>query len=77
VAAISPRFLYTGTINARIVNVLLTGIVVRGKWSKSLRMPIRKVKGGWTFGGAVYKTLKAAKRAYKAYLAKKHSKNRK
>jgi|TARA_R110001599_G_scaffold243902_2_gene443858 hypothetical protein len=33
-------------------------------------MPIRKVKGGWTFGGAVYKTLKAAKKAYKAYLAK-------
>ena len=34
-------------------------------------MPIRKVKGGWTFGGAVYKTLDAAKRAYKAYLAKR------
>ena len=33
-------------------------------------MPIRKVKGGWTFGGAVYKTLKAAKKAYKAYLHK-------
>ena len=36
-------------------------------------MPIRKVKGGWTFGGAVYKTLEAAKRSYKAYLAKKHT----
>ena len=33
-------------------------------------MPIRKVKGGWTFGGAVYTTLKAAKKAYTAYLAK-------
>ena len=40
-------------------------------------MPIRKVKGGWTFGGAVYKTLKAAKKAYKAYLAKKHGAKRK
>ena len=38
---------------------------------------LRKVKGGWTFGGAVYKTLAAAKRSYKAYLAKKHSKKRK
>ena len=37
-------------------------------------MPVRKVKGGWTFGGAVYKTLETAKRSYKAYLAKKHSK---
>jgi hypothetical protein len=62
--------LYTGTINAPIVNVLLTAIAARGKWSKGLRMPIRKVKGGWTFGGAVYKTLAAAKRSYKAYLAK-------
>ena len=35
-------------------------------------MPIRKVKGGWTFGGAVYSTLEKAKRAYRAYLAKKH-----
>ena len=40
-------------------------------------MPIRKVKGGWTFGGAVYKTLKEAKGAYKAYLAKTHSGKRK
>ena len=40
-------------------------------------MPIRKVKGGWTFGRAVYKTLKAAKKAYKAYLAKKHGAKRK
>jgi hypothetical protein len=35
-------------------------------------MPIRKVKGGWTFGGAVYKTLKAARKSYKAYLAKRN-----
>jgi hypothetical protein len=37
-------------------------------------MPIRKVKGGWTFGGAVYSTRKNAGNSYKAYLAKKHSK---
>jgi hypothetical protein len=38
-------------------------------------MPIRKVKGGWAFGGkAVYSTLKKAKNSYRAYLAKKHSK---
>ena len=37
-------------------------------------MPIRKVNGGWTFGGAVYKSKEKAKRAYSAYLAKKHSK---
>jgi hypothetical protein len=36
-------------------------------------MPIRKVKGGWTFGGAVYNTKAKAERAYAAYLAKKHS----
>jgi len=35
-------------------------------------MPVRKVQGGWTFGGAVYKTKEAALRAYMAYLAKKH-----
>ena len=35
-------------------------------------MPVRKVKGGWTFGGAVYKTLKSATKAYQAYRAKKH-----
>lgn len=40
-------------------------------------MPLRKVKGGWTFGGATYKSKAAAQRAYKAYLAKKHSKGRK
>jgi hypothetical protein len=40
-------------------------------------MPIRKVKGGWTFGGAVHKTLASAKRAYKAYLAKKHGSKQK
>jgi len=38
-------------------------------------MPIRKVKGGYTFGGGnVYKTKAAAERSYRAYLAKKHSK---
>lgn len=37
-------------------------------------MPIRKVKGGWTFGGATYKSKAACERAYRAYLAKKHSK---
>jgi hypothetical protein len=36
-------------------------------------MPIRKVKGGWTFGGHVYKSLEKAQKSYKAYLAKKHS----
>jgi len=40
-------------------------------------MPLRKVKGGWSFGGHVYKTWEAAKRAYKAYLAKKRAKSRK
>ena len=40
-------------------------------------MPIRKTSDGkWTFGGAKYKTRSACERAYKAYLAKKHS-NRK
>ena len=34
-------------------------------------MPVRKVSGGWTFGGAVYKTKAAADRAYRAYLAKR------
>lgn len=37
-------------------------------------MPLRKVKGGWTFGGATYKTKAAALRAYQAYLAKKKKK---
>ena len=36
-------------------------------------MPIRKVKGGWTFGGGTYKSKKKATRSYKAYLAKKHT----
>jgi len=74
---ISPRFLYTGTINAKIVNALLMEIAAREKLRKGLRMPIRKVKGGWTFGGAVYKTLAAAKRSYKAYLAKSKSAGKK
>jgi|TARA_R110002110_G_scaffold369397_1_gene579442 hypothetical protein len=37
-------------------------------------MSIRKVKGGYSFGGGVHKTLASAKRSYKAYLAKKNSK---
>ena len=39
-------------------------------------MPIRKVKGGYSFGGGVYDTLKKAKASYTAYLAKKHSKSK-
>jgi len=39
-------------------------------------MPIRKVKGGYTFGGGVHKTLESAKKSYKAYLAKKNSKTK-
>lgn len=34
-------------------------------------MPIRKVSGGWTFGGGVFKSLEKAKRSYRAYLTKK------
>ena len=37
-------------------------------------MPIKNVKGGWSFGGGVHKTLASAMRSYKAYLAKKNSK---
>jgi hypothetical protein len=38
-------------------------------------MPVRKTKNGkWTFGGAEYDTKKDAEKAYRAYLAKKHSK---
>tara|TARA_R110000744_G_scaffold62766_2_gene129464 strand:+ start:753 stop:884 length:132 start_codon:yes stop_codon:yes gene_type:complete len=40
-------------------------------------MPIRKVKGGYAFGGGTHKTEASAKRSYKAYLAKKHTKNKK
>ena len=40
-------------------------------------MPIRKVKGGWTFGGAVYDTLEKTKKAYKAYLASNYRKKKK
>uniref|UniRef100_A0A6H1ZGU5 Uncharacterized protein n=1 Tax=viral metagenome TaxID=1070528 RepID=A0A6H1ZGU5_9ZZZZ len=38
-------------------------------------MPIKKTKGGWKIGSgkAVYKSKASASRAYKAYLAKKHS----
>ena len=45
----------------KIVNVLQTAIVVRAKRNKSPKMPIRKVTVGWAFGGAVYKTLVAAR----------------
>ena len=40
-------------------------------------MPIRKVKGGYSFGGGVHKTKASAKRSYRAYLAKKHKRKRK
>lgn len=41
-------------------------------------MPVRKKKGGYGFGGkATYKTKENAMRAYRAYLAKKHSKGKK
>ena len=40
-------------------------------------MPIKKVKGGLSFGGGVHKTLASAKRSYRAYLAKKNSKSKK
>ncbi len=39
-------------------------------------MPLRKVTGGWTFGGPVYKSKAKADRAYKAYLAKRHSRKK-
>ena len=37
-------------------------------------MPVRKVKGGWSFGGGTYKSKAAAERAYRAYRAKKNRK---
>jgi hypothetical protein len=39
-------------------------------------MPVKKCKGGWKIGSgkAVYKSKTSAERAYRAYLAKKHSK---
>jgi len=42
-------------------------------------MPVRKVGNKWKIGSgkAMYKTKAAADRAYKAYLAKKHSKGKK
>ena len=39
-------------------------------------MPLVKVKGGWSFGGGVFKSKEKAKRSYRAYLAKKHSKGK-
>lgn len=36
-------------------------------------MPVRKVKGGWSFGGGVYDSKAKADRSYRAYLAKKNS----
>ena len=60
-----------GTINAQTVNVLLTEIVAKGKLSKGLLMPVRKVKGGYRWGksGKVYKTKKAAERQARAIYA--------
>jgi hypothetical protein len=40
-------------------------------------MPLRKTDSGWTFGGATYSTREKAQKAYRAYLAKKHSKGKK
>jgi hypothetical protein len=39
-------------------------------------MPVRKVKGGWTFGGGTHKKKGDAEKAYKAYLAKKKGKKK-
>jgi len=39
-------------------------------------MPIRKVKGGYTFGGGKHKTKASANRSYRAYLAKKNTKKK-
>lgn len=41
-------------------------------------MPVRKVKGGYAIGSgsAVYKTKESADKAYRAYLAKKNSKDK-
>jgi len=43
---------------------------------EGILMPIRKVKGGWSFGGGVHKTLASAERSYAAYLAQKNSKKK-
>jgi hypothetical protein len=40
-------------------------------------MPVRKVVGGWSFGGGTHKTRAGAQRSYKAYLAKHPSKGKK
>ena len=34
-------------------------------------MPVRKVSGGWSFGGGTHKTKAGADRSYRAYKAKK------
>jgi len=39
-------------------------------------MPVKKVKGGWSFGGGVHKTKASVDRSYRAYLAKKNSKKK-
>jgi hypothetical protein len=44
---------------------------------RGLSMPLRKTDSGWTFGGATYSTREKAQKAYRAYLAKKHSKGKK
>ena len=38
--------------------------------------PVRKVRGGYSFGGGTHKTKAGADRSYKAYLAKKPSKGK-
>lgn len=52
---------------------------VRSNYLERYRMPVRKIGNKWKIGSgkAMYKTKAAADRAYKAYLAKKHSKGKK
>jgi len=40
-------------------------------------MPVKKVSGGWSFGGGVFKSKADAERSYRAYLARKKKKKRK
>jgi len=39
-------------------------------------MPVRKTKGGYSFGGGTHKSKASATRSYRAYLAKKGSKGK-
>ena len=39
-------------------------------------MPVKKVRGGWSFGGGSHKTKAGAERSYRAYRAKKGKKKR-